>query len=267
MLETKTASTNAYIDIHFHILPGVDDGARNIEMALQMARLAIQDGTRTIVATPHPDARTGIGSKEKTLQATFDFSAIMRQQGITDLQVLPGVECYLVPELFSLLKEDKVFTLNNSRYLLLEFNHVIAPVNVEKVMFHLRTQGYIPIVAHPERYKYAHDNLKWLERLVRLGCLIQVTAGSYYGRFGKQCQKTATLLLQSNLAHIVASDAHNLEIRAPGLSQARPVIEKLAGPDTFRQMAIDVPARIVENLVYEPDLPDSPAGRSFWKFW
>lgn len=267
MPETKLNSTNSYIDIHFHILPGVDDGARDIYMAVEMARLAVQDGTRVIVATPHPDTRTGIGSKEKTIKATLDFSAVLHEYGIYELQILPGVECYLVPELFTLLREEKLFTLNNSRYLLVEFNHVIAPVNVEKVMFQLRIEGYIPIIAHPERYKYAHDNLKWLQRLVSLGCLTQVTAGAYYGRFGKQCQKTAFLLLQSNLAHIVASDAHNLEIRAPGLSRARPVIEKLAGPAIFQQMAIEVPTRVIENLAYEPGLPDSLVGRSFWKFW
>jgi protein-tyrosine phosphatase len=260
-------SRQGYIDIHFHILPGVDDGAKDVEMALELARLAVEDGTTLVVATPHPDARTGIGSHSVTVQAVANFNAVLSEHGISGLRVVPGVECYLVPEILQLLKRGELFPLNNSRYVLVEFHHLVAPVNIEQVVFRLRTEGYVPVIAHPERYRYVQEDLKWVARLVQLGCLTQVTAGAYYGRFGKRCQKAAEDLLRYNLTQVIASDAHNLKLRAPGLSPARPTIERIAGPGRFEQLAVGTPAKILDNLPCEPESPELLSGKPFWKFW
>lgn len=256
-----------YIDTHFHILPGVDDGAKDLTMALAMARLALADGVRLIVATPHPNPTSGIGSQAITTQAVEELQQALQQDGLNELQIVPGVECMLVPEILTLLQQGQLFGLNNSRYVLIELDRLVVPVNIEQVMFKIRSAGYVPIIAHPERYNYVQQDLGWLARLVRLGCLSQVTAGAFYGRFGQRCQKAANALTRHNLAHLVASDTHNLKLRAPGIAPARPLIEELVGPVKFRQMSLEVPRLIIFNGLYEAEPPESIKQRPFWKFW
>ena len=260
-----------YLDLHCHILPGVDDGAKDLETALEMARLALADGVRLVVATPHPNEQTGGGSPLTVAGLVVNFRAVLAEHDLGRLEILPGTECYLVPEILSLLKQKNLATLNNSVYVLIEFHPIVAPVNIEQTMFQLRSAGYVPIIAHPERYNYVQEDLTWLSNLIRLGCLAQVTAGACYGRFGKRGQKSAEEILRHNMAHIIASDAHNLKIRAPGMSLARPVIEKWLGSPTgkviFQQLAVEGPTKIVSNQIYEPDLPDRVTARAFWKFW
>ena len=258
---------NNYIDLHFHILPAVDDGAKDMKMAVEMARLAVADGTSVIVATPHPDRLSRIGSREITGQAVADLNTVFSEHGIKNLKIVPGVECYFVPEILDMLKSKELFPLNDSRYVLLEFNHVIAPVNPEQMLFRMRSAGYVPIIAHPERYKYSQNNINWLINLVHLGCLLQVTAGAFYGRFGPHCQKTAEDLLRANLVHLLASDAHNVTSRLPGLTKARPAIEKIAGITMFEQLAAIIPAKILANSTYEPPTPELQTAKPFWKFW
>ncbi len=255
------------VDIHHHILPGVDDGASNLETALEMARLAVADGIRKIVATPHPNKQTGIGSREITVQAVAKFNQALAENGIRELEIYPGVECYLVPEIVDRLKKGELFPLNHSRYVLIEFSTLVAPANIENMMFWLRDQNYVPIIAHPERYNYVQQDPIWLAKLVRLGCLSQVTAGSFYGRFGKRCQSSAEVLLRQNLVHLIASDAHNVKVRPPQISPARPAIEKLAGPKAFLKLAIEVPGIILTDQLFESAQPELLTGKPFWKFW
>jgi protein-tyrosine phosphatase len=262
-----SVSNNNYIDLHFHILPAVDDGAKDVTMAMEMARLAVADGTSVIAATPHPDRVSRIGSREITGQAVANLNVIFSEQGITNLKIVPGVECYFVPEILTMLKSKELFPLNDSRYVLLEFNHVIAPVQPEQMLFRMRLAGYVPIIAHPERYKYSQNNINWLINLVHLGCLLQVTAGAFYGRFGPHCQKTAEALLRANVVHLIASDAHNVTSRPPGLTKARPAIEKIAGNTMFEQLAAIIPAKILANATFESAPPALQTAKPFWKFW
>ena len=268
---TSLAASKGYLDLHCHILPGVDDGAKDLDIAIEMARLALADGVRLIVATPHPNEQTGMGRPAVVAEAVQQFRAALKAHGLDALEVLPGTECYLVPELLNRVRQGQLTTLNNSAYLLVEFHTIVAPAHVEQFMFELRNAGYVPIIAHPERYTYVQQDLEWLTRLVRLGCLTQLTAGAFYGKFGKRGQKAAETILQHNMGHLIASDAHNIKVRAPGIDPARPVIEKLLGSNTgrevFRQLAVEVPIKIVHNQFFEPDLPERVAQKAFWKFW
>ncbi len=267
MTGLQVSSENTLVDAHFHILPGVDDGAKDLPMALEMARLALADGVKTVIATPHPDPATGLGSQKYTSELVQNFNLRLHEHGLGALQVVPGVECYLTPEVLADLRSGKLITLNGSRYVLIEFHTQIAPVNIEYTMYELRNAGYVPIIAHPERYNYVQQDFDWLARLVRLGCLSQVTAGAFYGRFGTRCQNAAEGILGRHLAHLLASDAHNLRVRAPGLSPARARLEELGGPGTFHHLAVEIPGLIVQNQPYEPPQPPLATARPFWKFW
>lgn len=256
-----------YIDIHFHLLPGVDDGARNLDEALEMARLAQIDGVSRIIATPHPNYQTGIGGREVTSRLVEDFNRRLIEANITEIKVVPGVECYLEPELLERLERQQLFGLNKGRYVLIEFPTVTPPLNVEHLMFGLRVKGFIPIIAHPERYQYVQQDPEWLAKLVRLGCLSQLTAGAFWGRFGKRCQKSAEILLKTNLCHVIASDAHNVQVRPPGFQRALPEIERLAGSESLKRLLIEVPGRILADIYYEPEPPERSLARPMWKFW
>jgi protein-tyrosine phosphatase len=255
-----------FIDLHFHILPGVDDGAKDMMMAVEMARLALEDGVETIVATPHPND-SGIGSPSVTLEAIARLRLALQEHNLADLKVLPGAECFFSPETVEHLKHGQLLTINQTRYVLVEFHHVIAPVNIENALFRLRSNGYVPVIAHPERYKYVQTNLEWLAKLVKQGCLVQLTAGAFYGRFGKNCQKSAEQILSNNLAHLVASDAHNTQIRAPGIELARSRIERLSSTLHFQQLSREIPAQILANCEYERLVAGLTPVKNFWKFW
>jgi protein-tyrosine phosphatase len=257
----------SFIDLHFHLLFAVDDGPRTLEQSLEMAQMARAEGISKIVATPHPNFETGVGGKQKTEELVQKIQLDIRSAGINDLDILPGTECYLIPEIMEYLKNGQLITLNFSRYLLIEFPPIDPPVKIEYFIYSLRNAGYVPVIAHPERYRYVQDNAEWLSNLVRLGCLAQITAGALSGRFGKRCFKSAEELLKLNLCHVIASDAHNPAVRPPGFLGCLPELTKIAGPDAPARFLSVVPGYIISNMPYEPPQPEKATGKVAWKFW
>jgi protein-tyrosine phosphatase len=256
-----------FIDIHFHILPEVDDGPKNLQQALEMARVALAEGISTIIATPHPDFDKGVGGLEETTRLVDEFRGQLLKAGIIGLNIVAGTEAYLEPDVLERLEKNQLITLNSSRYLLLEFPPINAPINIENFIFLIRNAGYVPVIAHPERYRYVQDNPECLANLVRLGCLSQVTAGAVWGKFGKRCQKTAEILIRHNLCHLLASDAHNPDVRPPGFSLCIPELERLAGVGAAEKYLFEVPGYILNNELYEPGSPEKIKSQTVWKFW
>lgn len=255
-----------FADLHCHILPNVDDGATSLEMSLEMARLAVADGTTTIVATPHPNLDTGIGSKAKTTQLVADLQAKLDAAQI-DLRLQVGVECYLEPKIPQLIQIGQLTTLNNTRYLLIEFPVREAPLKVENFIYSLQIADFLPIIAHPERYKYVQEDLNWLGRLIELGCLSQITAGVFGGGFGNRARQAAEQLLQRNMVHLIASDAHNIERRPPGMKGGLVHIANNYSLELARILAINVPNQILTGKVFTPPQPEMLKAKPFWKFW
>lgn len=201
------------IDIHSHILPNVDDGASTVEDALNMAKLAVDEGITKIIATPHHRNGTFSNRKQDILKRVNEFNHLLRSKDIP-LEVLPGQEPRIYGELLDDFDKGEILTLNHTNYLFVElpYNHI--PKYVEQLLFEIQVNGLIPIIVHPERNTEVRENPEKLFRLVKNGALTQVTASSLTGHFGKKIQKFSMQLIETNVTHFIASDAHNVSTRS-----------------------------------------------------
>lgn len=240
------------IDIHSHILPGLDDGAQTWEEALQMARLAVADGIRIMVASPHlyqnrvVDNET-LNDKETILDTVKQFKQKLREEEI-DLEILPGCDTPLCFELIRLMDNGQLLTINDgNRYLLLELPDTSFPPATEQVCFRLQSKGVTPIITHPERNFIIQEMPAKIERLLDLGCLVQITGSSLLGVFGRGVAKFTRLLVKKGYVHLVASDAHNTRSRPPVLSPAVEALSALVGPEQARAMVTVIPEKIVKG--------------------
>lgn len=232
------------IDIHCHILPGIDDGPVDIETSMRMARMADADGITHIVASPHHSygERPSVTEIKDALQS---FSGKMKEQGI-GITVLQGADIRLTFELFSGLGNRDILTINNSRYFLLELPDLMPP-NVETFIFRARAGGYIPVITHPERN---YSLLMSTEKLLSLrdsGALFQVTAMSITGEFGEQIQRYARMMLRKGYVDFVATDAHNTEYRVPVLSGAYREVSGLLGDAQARSIFFTNPEAVIKD--------------------
>lgn len=240
------------IDVHSHILPGIDDGARDLEEALEMARLAVADGIRVMVATPHLFKRktvdlNAINEKRVILEHLDTFRETLAAEGI-DLEILPGCDVPLSPEALSLLEEDRVLTVNDGkRYLLLELPDFSIPPALEGICYRLQCRGITLIITHPERHLFIQEWPDRLGRVIDLGCLAQLTASSLTGGFGRQVAKVSRQLVRKGYIHLLASDAHDPRHRPPHLSKAVSELAKLIGPERGRAMVIQIPQKIIRG--------------------
>jgi protein-tyrosine phosphatase len=241
------------IDLHSHVLPGLDDGAQTMEDSCELARTALRDGITTIAATPHvrADYPTTPTQMEEGLAAV---RAALAEGGV-GVELVPGGEIAL-DTLPSLSREDLArFTLGGSgRYLLLEFPYGGWPLDLEQRIFELVAKGLTPILAHPERSRDVQNDPRRLARAVSGGALVQVTAAAIDGRLGRNPKAAAARLLELGLVHAVASDAHTPDIRAVGLSHAR---KSISDDGLAAWLVEEAPAAILAG----DDLPARPAGR------
>jgi protein-tyrosine phosphatase len=254
------------IDLHSHILPGVDDGPRDLQGSLEMARVAVEDGITRLAATPHnADWRDG-GRRAWVEERVEELQNALDAQGIP-LSVVPGVEAYIAPDLVQHLKDERAFTLNGSRYLLIELPMHSWPLYTEQVFFEVQVQGLVPILAHAARYAPVQEDPNRVFGLVERGALVQLTAGSLTGQFGRRTRDTARRLLEHNLAHLIASDSHSARSRPPRLSPGVEAATRIIGPERARAMVTTVPAAILEDdaLTIEPPKPVKPRRRWFWR--
>ena len=246
------------IDLHCHILPGLDDGSSSAEESLAMARLALQDGIRTIVATPHALDGVYNVSFKAIAEGVASFQELLITKGL-ELQVLVGSDVHLCPGMADKIKKGTVGTINNTgRYFLLELPHQAIPAGVKEEIFALRVQGITPIITHPERHPAILRDWALLDEFIAMGALSQITAMSLTGEFGEAVQRCARELLKHRLVHVIASDAHAADRRPPLLSKAVREAAALTGSDTLAMSFVsDIPAKI---LAGEPlDLPEPTA--------
>jgi protein-tyrosine phosphatase len=234
------------IEVHLHILPGVDDGPATLADALSLARLLVQEGVYAAVATPHYNdeypqrpARE-IGERVGELQRELDKNAI-------PLRLLAGHEALIQPGLAADVQSGRVATLNGSRYLLLELWNSSWLPETERVIFELRALGVVPVLAHPERYQAIQKDSNRLKALLDQGVLAQLTAGSLVGLQGNTARKCAETLLKQGLIHCMASDAHGPGRRPPAIAQGMQAAERIVGRVQAGQLIEAYPAAIVRN--------------------
>jgi protein-tyrosine phosphatase len=218
------------IDIHCHILPGIDDGAKSIEDSLSMAKHAASEGITKIIATPHHKNgkydNVGLDIKERV----DELNQLIQSQNIP-LKILPGQEPRIYGDILEDYENGEVLTLNDTKYMFIELpsNHV--PRYTKQLLFEIQLAGVLPIIVHPERNQEIIENPNVLYKLVEQGAATQVTASSVAGYFGKSIRKFSHQLIESNQAHFIASDAHNLNGRSFNLKEAYNVIGKEFGMD------------------------------------
>jgi protein-tyrosine phosphatase len=219
------------IDIHSHILPGVDDGAQNLEEAIKMAEAAIDEGITHLYATPHHRNGRFENVKHSIVNEVDIFNQELHKRNIP-LHVLPGQEIRLYKEMIEDLDRDIFMPLHHElKYLLIEFpsNHI--PKYAADMLYELNLRNYLPIIVHPERNSEIIQNPDLLYEFITAGALTQITANSVIGHFGKNIMNFSHQLLKANMVHLIASDAHNITSRGFSLTQAYETIQKQYGLD------------------------------------
>lgn len=234
------------IDLHSHLLPGCDDGAKDLETAIVMARIAVQDGVRIMACTPHIMPGLYDNDSDGIRRRVSALQKVLTEQGI-ELKLIMGADVHVDPDLVAKLDAGTVPTLNGSRYFLLEPPHEVVPPNFEKLVHRLTKAGYVPILTHPERLSWATSHYEIIDSVNLAGCLIQITATSLTGAFGRRAQSLAERMLEEGRVDIIASDAHNTHARIPGLSKARYIVAERYGAKIADTLVFHKPAQILKN--------------------
>jgi protein-tyrosine phosphatase len=241
------------VDVHCHILPGLDDGPDDIETSLAMAESAITDGITHVVATPHCSN-----------EYSFDYARVQRlgerlQSELGDrLKLATGCDFHLNPENLDALRTDASrFCINQHHYLLVEFNEISIPPSMDDTLHSLQLKGLRPIITHPERNAILRRQPERLANWARLGLFVQVTAGSLTGTFGPRAQEDSLCWIGQGFVHFVASDAHNTKRRPLRLQPAYDAVSKQFGEDKARALFIDNPLAAFngQELPHVPEIP------------
>ena len=241
------------IDIHSHILPGLDDGAQTLEDALEMARLAVAGGTQVLFATPHVADRKDlayvpeVAERVAALQTEVDRAEI-------PLRLYPGAEVDPLIDIPAQLGAGMALTLaGQGKYLLLDSPFTVLPIGIETIVYQIQLQGIRVILAHPERILPIQDNLQMLEGMVTRGLLLQVTASSLLGKNGPTAEKIARHILHLRWAHFVASDSHSPTRRRPGMAEAARELLEEVGAEVTQELLVRNGQRVLDNEAVPTD--------------
>lgn len=242
------------IDLHCHILPGIDDGAKTMDDSLEMARRAVSEGITHILATPHYKNGRWDNEKEDILRYVESLQMELDQRNIS-LKIFPGQEVRIVGELIEDISANKIqFIDEDDQYLLIEFPTATIPHFTDPLFFELQKKGIIPVIVHPERNRAILNDPNELLKMVEKGALAQLTAGSYVGTFGKKIQKLSHQLIQADLVHFIASDAHNIHSRDFHMEEAYEKLEKEFGKQKVKQFK-QVTKDLVNGEIIVANLP------------
>ncbi len=231
------------VDIHCHILPGIDDGSKSWEMTAEMCRMAANDGITHIVATPHSND-TWAYSRERFTE----MLGHLHDAGDGKLTFSLGCDFHFsYDNIQDALANPRRYTIGDTQYLLIEFSDYGIPPSVKEDVFSLRSNGMVPIITHPERNQPLLKTPEMVLDLVEHGCLVQITANSVTGAWGAKSKKMVDWLLGHKAVHVIASDAHNLDRRPPIMSKARDLVAELVGGEVAETLVTGNPAAIVEG--------------------
>jgi protein-tyrosine phosphatase len=255
----------AFVDIHCHLLPGIDDGAKDWDESLAMARLAVEDGTTTIIATPHQLGNFAHNDGERIRRLTAELQQRLDAAQLP-LRVLPGADVRIEPELIGRLVSGDVLTLgDHRRHVLLELPHELYLL-LEPVMAALRRHKMFGILSHPERNQGILRQPELLAPLIEAGCLLQITAGSLCGTFGVDCQHFCEWMLAQGIVHFVASDGHGLRSRRPLIRRAFERVSELTDVETALALCRDNPGRVAAGAVLPACRRPVVSKRLGWSF-
>jgi len=257
---------SGWVDIHCHLTPGIDDGAKNESESLAMARMAVAEGTQTVICTPHqlgnfrPNRGDDIRQRVQALQELLNTHRV-------PLVVLPGADVRIEDDMMGLLASGEVLTLGDlGKHVLLELPHELY-FPLEPVLDLLRKQGLVGILSHPERNHGILRDPSVIEPLVRAGCLMQVTTGSLTGSFGPDSARLAAQLVSRGQCHFLATDAHGPKARRPLFREAHSRATELAGKRVADTMCESNPRLVAEGREVPAGALDVEPRRTGWRFW
>jgi len=251
------------IDIHSHILFDTDDGAKNLDMTLDMLKNAVQDGTKKIVATPHYCINYAEVPFGEIIKRVENLRQIIKENHI-DLELFCGQEVYMSKYIVEQYEENKIGTINDTKYMLVELPLREFESDTLDMIYELQLKGIKIILAHPERYIPVINNPCVINDYVREGLLFQMNAGSICGQFGKKVEKTAETLLKNNIYSFIGSDAHDNIKRTTGLSKAIKIIDKKKYINTklFFESAEDM---LKDKEIQNPSIITPKKKYFFWR--
>ena len=236
------------IDIHTHILPTVDDGAGNFDEALDMAVMAVESGVKALVATPHSNHESGfVNYESEHLEALFEKFRNMLSAENIPLQLYRGMELWASTDIVAKLSYGKLITLNRTKYTLVEFDIDEESWWIEAILKEMMLGGYIPVIAHPERYQCVQEEPNHLYEWRKLGALAQMNKESILGRLGRRTARTAELLLKHNLINCLASDAHHAYARTTDMTALNRYMENNFALGYREMLMQDNPQAILEG--------------------
>lgn len=255
-----------WVDIHCHLLPGVDDGAKSDAEALAMARLAVVEGTSMVICTPHQLGNYRHNRGDDIRGRVTALQELLTAQQVP-LAVLPGADVRIEHDLPKLLQSGEVLTLgDHGKHVLLELPHELY-FPLEPLLAELHRGGMVGILSHPERNRGIQRQPSLIPPLVDAGCLMQVTAGSLTGSFGREAQRLAELLLTRGWVHFLATDAHGPRSRRPLLQDAFARATKLCGERAAVALCRDHPRQVAEGRDVPLGVQPVEPPRAGWRFW
>ncbi|WP_053218186.1 tyrosine-protein phosphatase [Virgibacillus senegalensis] len=249
------------IDIHCHILPGIDDGAKHMEDSLEMAREAVAQGIHTIIATPHHLNGRYNNYKTDILGYVSQLNNRLQDENIP-LTVLPGQETRINGNMVDHLEQGELLPLNGKGYVFVELPSDHVPRYTKQLLFDLQVQGFKPIIVHPERNRELIKDPDQLYEFVKNGTLTQVTAASVVGKFGKTIRKFSQQLIEANLTHFISSDAHNTTNRGFCMQEAITEIQTIYGSSLVYYF-MENAQLVAEGEVVVGDVPEKVKTKKF----
>lgn len=256
-------------DLHSHILPNIDDGAKDMNMSLELLRMAVKHGTKGIVATPHVIEGDSLPTWERILTACDDLKKTAKDAGI-NLPIFPGGEVAIYRDILDLFTGPGPYCINSGRYMLVELPATHIPSFAEDFFFTLQTRGITPILAHPERHPLIAKNPEILLEWIRTGILCQMNGTSITGQMGERVMATAELLLTNRMIHVIGSDAHRIRTRNTDLTLAVDKITRLIGTTEAHQLLVVNPGHVIHSRdVHIPEISyiTSPAPKGKFMNW
>jgi len=243
------------IDIHSHIMPEIDDGARNLDEAIEMARIAAADGIKYMVSTPH--MFNGLSSNPQPAEILERVRLLNEAISGIGVTILPGNEVHISHEIAEQAKEDRFTTINQQNYMLVEFPQFTVPVGAHELLYRIQLERIRPILVHPERNGQIQNHPSLVAEFIERGVLIQITAMSVTGEFGPAAKACADVLLRHHCVHFLATDTHRPKSRPPILSRGRDAAAAIIGAEAAAALVDANPRAVIEGdgLVLLPPIP------------
>ena len=242
------------IDIHSHILPGVDDGSKGMEMSIKMAKMYLDNGIKRIIATPHYIDGIKNNSIEKNMMVVEGLKKELQREEI-DIEISLGNEVLVSLEILKGLQDKKINTLNSSRYILIELPMFDIPIYVEDMLYEIMLKGYIPVLAHPERNTKIIENPNILYSYIKNGVLAQLNLPSLEGKYGGKIKGTAEILLKHNMIHFLGTDTHNDKTRTPNINNALERLKSIVTPEKYIELTYKNAECLIGDKLIEIDFP------------